>query len=87
MFGPLIIKPGKSKNNKAGSWRAEARTKFLQKNCIACKMCMLVCPEDCIEGKEKNAYYSDDDFCKGCGMCAYICPKKDIEMVKEEVKG
>lgn len=84
MFGPLTAKPGSSRNNKTGAWRVESRPKFLKTNCIACKMCLLVCPEGCITGSEKNAYASDPLYCKGCGLCAVICPKKDVEMVKEE---
>ena len=84
MFGPLIVKPKTSRNNKTGAWRVEARPKFLQKDCIACKMCLMVCPENCISGNEKNTYNSDFNYCKGCGLCAFICPKKDIEMVKED---
>jgi len=86
MFGPLVSKPGSSKNNKTGSWRVDVRPKFLQKNCIACKLCVLICPESCIEGEEKNTYHCDYAYCKGCGSCAVICPKKDIEMIKEEEK-
>lgn len=84
MFGPLVVKPGASKGNKTGSWRIEIRPKFLQKNCIGCKMCILICPEGCIKGSEKNAFICDYDYCKGCGSCALICPKQDIMMVKEE---
>jgi len=84
MFGPLISKPGSSKNNKTGSWRTEKKPKFLMKDCIACRMCLLICPEGCITGKEKNTFDSDLDYCKGCGLCAVICPKRDIEMIKEE---
>jgi pyruvate ferredoxin oxidoreductase delta subunit len=84
MFGPLTVKPGASKRNKTGSWRMEFRPKFLQKDCIACKLCVQICPEACIHGKDKNSFYCDYDYCKGCGNCAIICPKKDIEMVKEE---
>jgi pyruvate ferredoxin oxidoreductase delta subunit len=83
MFGPLLAKPGSSKENKTGFWRSVKKPKFLQKNCIACGLCKLVCPEGCIEGKEKNTYKSDYLYCKGCGLCAYICPKKDVEMIKE----
>jgi pyruvate ferredoxin oxidoreductase delta subunit len=86
MFGPLVIKAGTSQKNKTGSWRIEEKPKFLQKNCIACKMCPLVCPEGCIEGKEKNTYYCDYEYCKGCGLCAAICPKADVSMIKEESK-
>ena len=86
MFGPLIVKPGTAKNNKTGSWRIEMRPLFLKKNCIACKMCVLICPEGCVEGNEKNTYHCDYAFCKGCGSCAAICPKEDIVMIKEEAK-
>ena len=83
MFGPIVSKPGSSKNNKTGAWRIEERPKFLQKDCIACNMCVAVCPEGCISGEGKNTYLADLDFCKGCASCAIVCPKKDIEMVKE----
>ena len=83
MFGPLVAKPKSSRKNKTGSWRIDAKPKFLQKDCIACHMCLMICPEGCISGEEKNSYKSDPDFCKGCGLCAFICPKKDIEMVPE----
>jgi len=83
MFGPLIVKPVKSKGEPTGCWRVRLRPKYLQKNCIACNMCLLICPEGCISGKEKNSYNSNFEFCKGCGLCAKICPKQDIEMVEE----
>ena len=86
MFGPLVAKPGSSKENKTGSWRTLKKPKFLQKDCIACGLCKLICPEGCIEGKDKNAYKTDYLYCKGCGLCAYICPKKDIEMIGEQDK-
>jgi len=86
MFGPLIVKPGASKSNKTGSWRVENKPRFLQKNCIACNICVLSCPEACIEGKEKNTFHCDYSYCKGCGICAAMCPKQDIVMVKEESK-
>lgn len=87
MFGPLIVKPSKAKGDKTGSWRVQLRPKFLQKNCIGCKMCFLICPEGCIQGKEKNAYNTDYNYCKGCGLCAQICPKSDIVMVEEVSQG
>jgi pyruvate ferredoxin oxidoreductase delta subunit len=85
MFGPLTSKPGSSKQNKTGAWRTEMRPKFLKKNCIACNMCVMACPESCISGEAKNAYDADFKYCKGCGNCAVLCPKKDIEMVKEDL--
>ena len=84
MFGPIIAKPGSSRKNKTGSWRTRVKPKFLQKNCIACRLCVLICPEGCIEGTQKNTFHCDYDYCKGCGNCAVICPKQDIEMIPEE---
>lgn len=86
MFGPLTVKAGASRNNKTGSWRVESKPKFLKKNCIGCKLCLLVCPEACISGEAKNTYACDYAYCKGCGLCAKVCPKQDVEMIKEESK-
>jgi pyruvate ferredoxin oxidoreductase delta subunit len=83
MFGPLIVKPGKSKGDKTGAWRVQLRPDYLRKNCIACRMCVQVCPEGCVRGQEKNTFVCDYNYCKGCGLCALICPKKDIVMVEE----
>ena len=86
MFGPLIVKPRTSRKNKTGSWRTELKPKYLRENCIACKFCVVFCPEGCVEGSEKNTYGYDYDYCKGCGICAKVCPKQDIRMVSEEEK-
>jgi len=83
MYGPLIIKPVKSKGANTGAWRVQVKPKFLQKNCIGCKMCAVICPEGCIKGKEKNAFVCDYEYCKGCALCCLVCPKKDIVMVEE----
>ena len=83
MFGPLTVSAKKSKGDKTGAWRIRIRPHYLQKDCIACRMCVLICPEGCVSGKEKNAFNANFVYCKGCGLCADICPKKDIEMVEE----
>jgi len=87
MFVPLTAKPGSSRSNFTGSWRTGKRPHFLQVNCIACRMCVDVCPEGCITGSKKNTYICDYDYCKGCGSCAAVCPVNDIEMVPEKMEG
>ena len=86
MYGPIVSKAGSGSKHKTGAWRIEKKPKFLQKNCIACNMCVLICPEGCIKGKGKNTYICDYNYCKGCGNCVAICPKKDIIMIKEKEK-
>jgi pyruvate ferredoxin oxidoreductase delta subunit len=83
MIGHLTSKPGSSVSNKTGSWRTESKPKFLKKNCIACRMCVYICPEGIIKGETKNTFTCDLEYCKGCGNCVAICPKKDIIMVAE----
>lgn len=75
--------PGSSRENKTGSWRTEKRPHYLRKNCIACRLCVLICPEGIVSGEKKNEFGVDYDYCKGCGLCAVVCPKDDIEMVPE----
>jgi pyruvate ferredoxin oxidoreductase delta subunit len=84
MFVPIISVPDTSLKNKTGSWRTTKKPKFLQKNCIACNMCSIICPEACIKGEGKNTYTCNYDYCKGCGLCAVVCPKKDIIMEEEK---
>lgn len=86
MFGPLNVNPLKSKGMKTGSWRVLLRPHYLHKDCIACRLCLMICPEGCVSGKEKNTFAVDYNYCKGCGLCADICPEEDVEMVGEELK-
>jgi len=86
MIKHLTSKPGSSRSNKTGAWRSGRKPKFLQKNCIACRLCLLICPEGCITGDKKNTYICDYAYCKGCGNCVAICPKQDILMVSEKEK-
>jgi len=83
VFSVLVSKAKTSRSNKTGAWRSLTKPELLRKDCIACGLCELICPEACIEGEEKNKYLVDYQYCKGCGLCVYICPKKDIKMVPD----
>lgn len=83
MFVKLTSKPGTTREIETGSWRTGLKPKFIRKNCNACGLCVLICPEGVIEGKEKK-YKCDYRYCKGCGLCARECPQKDIVMVGED---
>ena len=83
----ISSKTGTSMQNETGAWRVGKKPKYLQKDCIACRMCVLFCPEGIVSGDKKNTFKPDLAYCNGCGLCAAICPKQDIEMVDEGDEG
>jgi Pyruvate/2-oxoacid:ferredoxin oxidoreductase delta subunit len=65
----------------------EARRCFGSRDCTACEVCSLICPDLCITYADKTGEpLIDLEFCKGCGLCACLCPKGAITMVVEERK-
>jgi len=83
-FRPGIVSsPGTSVANKTGTWRIR-RPVYVQKNCIGCGMCKLVCPEAAVFEEGEKRFNVNLIYCKGCGLCANVCPKRDILMEKEE---
>ena len=72
-------RPGKSRDNKTGSWRVFKPVVDKEK-CNACGLCATYCPDAVIN----DDLEIDLNYCKGCGICANECPKKAIEMVREE---
>jgi 2-oxoacid:acceptor oxidoreductase delta subunit (pyruvate/2-ketoisovalerate family) len=77
----LSIEPG-----LRGKKALDAARKCLSvRDCSACELCSLLCPELCITRNEETGQVQIDlDYCKGCGICAAICPKGAIKMVLEE---
>ena len=45
---------------------------FSQMNCIECKKCIEICPNQCFFEQEKIRFNSDD--CDQCGLCIDNCP-------------
>ena len=63
----------------------EAQRCLEARECEACDVCSLLCPDLCITRDEKTGgVLIDLDYCKGCGICASVCPKGAIQMVLEE---
>jgi pyruvate ferredoxin oxidoreductase delta subunit len=75
-------RPGKARDNRTGSWRV-FKPVFDHEKCSKCGMCILLCPEGCIEEND-DLPVVDYTYCKGCGLCAKECPQDAIEMVQEE---
>lgn len=64
---------------------------YEQEKCIACEMCIRVCPIECLsmsyEGKGKNAriksYTVDYSKCLFCNLCVEVCPTRCIRLGSE----
>ena len=76
-------RPGKSLDNKTGSWRV-FKPIFDNEKCSKCGTCKTICPEGCISEDAEGFFDPDYAYCKGCGMCAEECPKEAITMKQEE---
>lgn len=63
----------------------EAQRCLSLRECGACEICTLLCPDLCITRAPKTGdILIDLDYCKGCGICASVCPKGAIQMILEE---
>lgn len=63
----------------------EARHCLAVRECEACEVCSLLCPDLCVtRDEETGEVLIDLDYCKGCGICASVCPKGAIRIVLEE---
>ncbi len=76
-------RPGKSRDNKTGSWRV-FKPAFDHEKCSKCGMCQTLCPEGCVHETADEFFEPDYTYCKGCGICATECPKEAIAMNQEE---
>ena len=78
--GGLITTGGNSKENKTGNW-SQKKAQIDQNKCIKCHLCVINCPEGCIEIEENGRNVKvNTDYCKGCTVCAVECPAKAISM-------
>ena len=79
--GAAGVEPGLQKKQAL----KEARRCLSLRECEACEVCELLCPDLCItRDKKTGEVLIDLDYCKGCGICASVCPKGAIQMVLEE---
>ena len=51
----------------------EEITYYINNDCINCGLCVMECPENCIDVYKKPAVI-DQSKCQHCGSCAEVCP-------------
>jgi Pyruvate/2-oxoacid:ferredoxin oxidoreductase delta subunit len=63
----------------------EAQRYLSSRECEACEVCRLLCPDLCVtRDEETGEVLIDLDDCKGYGICVLVCPKGAIRMVVED---
>ena len=81
-LGTAITEPGSSRYNRTGDWRS-SRPVWAFEKCVKCGVCVVFCPEGCIEMQPDGLPLADMDYCKGCGICILECWTGCIEMKEE----
>ena len=57
--------------------------------CKACELCIVACPQDCLElspklnAKSYHYVQLKNDTCTGCVNCAIVCPDSAITVYRE----
>lgn len=82
-IGTAIVVPGSSRACRTGDWRS-SRPIWNDEMCIQCGLCVIYCPEGCIQFAASGYPTADLDYCKGCGICPHECPTLCIQMQDEE---
>jgi pyruvate ferredoxin oxidoreductase delta subunit len=66
---------------KKSGWRTFRPV--VTEKCKGCGLCVMYCPEGCINIEKKKARI-DYDYCKGCLICLNVCPLKAIKSEMEK---
>ena len=52
-----------------------------KERCVACYLCAVACPVDCIAGEKKELHVIDTDACIRCGVCRDKCKFDAVHVV------
>lgn len=73
----LSSKPIFRESFSFGDVTTQAHGYFVTKQCVGCKTCINVCPQQCIQIVDGYAYIHQEN-CLHCGRCMDVCPVKAI---------
>lgn len=48
--------------------------------CTGCRMCLIVCPHEVFDFRDKKAFIRAKDLCMECGACQRNCPEGAIQV-------
>jgi Fe-S-cluster-containing hydrogenase component 2 len=65
--------------------KEEGRVRFVEENCIGCKMCMLACPFGVISYDSHKGKIFKCDTCDGDPECVRFCPTGALEYKESEL--
>ena len=65
--------------------KEEGRVRFVEENCIGCKMCMLACPFGVISYDAHKGKIFKCDTCDGDPECVRFCPTGALEYKESEL--
>lgn len=57
-----------------------ASLKLVEKRCVGCGLCQVVCPHGVFVVDDRKARLVDRDACIECGACARNCPTNALEV-------
>jgi len=77
----LLNRPEIPLNEKHGIHKRKKVARIREIDCIGCKLCMKVCPVDCIVGADKLMHTVIAQQCTGCRLCVPVCPTDCIELL------
>lgn len=66
--------------------RKKRYASVLEKECVACGSCILVCPKLAITVPKGIHAVVDEKLCIGCGLCKKACPASVIEILTNTVE-
>ena len=64
--------------------RKSKRIACIEKDCVACGVCVTVCPRSALKIDKGVRAKVDNENCVGCGICAKICPAAVISIIERE---